>query len=68
MKYKKNILIIDDMKQIRDILWFSLRQEGYKPILAENGRKGLEILLNMEIQIDPVILDVMMPKLDGYHL
>ena len=68
MKYKKTVLIIDDMKHIRDILWFSLKQEGYKPILAENGRKGLDILFDSETQIDLVILDVMMPKLDGYQV
>ncbi len=56
------------MKQIRDILWFSLKQEGYKPILAENGRKGLEIIFDMKTQIDLVILDVMMPKLDGFQV
>ena len=68
MKYKKNILIIDDMKQIRDILWFSLKQEGYKPILAENGHKGLQILFDPETDIDLVILDVMMPRMDGFQV
>ncbi len=68
MKYKKNILIIDDMKQIRDILWFSLKKEGYKPILAENGRKGLDVLFDPETKIDLVILDVMMPKMNGFEV
>ena len=68
MKYKKNILIIDDMKHIRDILWFSLKQEGYKPILAENGLKGLNCLFDEQNQVDLVILDVMMPKMDGFQV
>lgn len=68
MKYKKTILIIDDMKHIRDILWFSFKQEGYKPILAENGQKGIECLFDRENNVDLVILDVMMPKMDGFEV
>ncbi len=68
MKYKKTILIIDDMKHIRDILWFSLKQEGYKPILAETGQKGLDCLFDKENQVDLVILDVMMPKMNGFEV
>lgn len=68
MEYKKNILIIDDMKQIRDILWFSLKQEGYKPILAEDGPSGLRYLFDPKNNIDLVILDVMMPKMDGLQV
>jgi DNA-binding response OmpR family regulator len=68
VEYKKNILIIDDMKQIRDILWFSLKQEGYKPILAESGRRGLEIIFDPISQINLVILDVMMPKMNGLQV
>ena len=56
------------MKQIRDILWFSLKQEGYKPILAENGLKGLKLLFNSEDKIDLVLLDVMMPRMDGFQV
>jgi two-component system copper resistance phosphate regulon response regulator CusR len=68
VEYKKNILIIDDMKQIRDILWFSLKQEGYKPILAESGLKGIDLLFHGEDKIDLIILDVMMPKMDGFQV
>ena len=68
LKYKKNILVIDDSKPIRDILWFSLKQEGYKAFLAESGMQGLKILFDPENQIDLVILDVMMPKMDGYQV
>ncbi len=68
MKYKKAILIIDDMKHIRDILWFSLKQEGYKPLLAENGQQGLDYLFDKKNRIDLVILDVMMPKMDGFQV
>ena len=68
MEYKKTILIIDDMKQIRDILWFSLKQEAYKPILAENGSKGLKLLFDNENKVDLVILDVNMPRMNGFQV
>lgn len=68
MEYHKNILIIDDMKHIRDILWFSLKQEGYRPILADSGPEGLNCLLNETRTVDLVILDVMMPKMDGFQV
>jgi DNA-binding response OmpR family regulator len=68
VEYKKTILIIDDMRQIRDILWFSLKQEGYKPILAENGPMGLKLLFDDDNKVDLVILDVMMPKMDGFKV
>ena len=68
MKYKKTILIIDDMKQIRDILWFSLKQEAYKPILAENGQRGLKLLFDNKNKVDLVILDVNMPRMNGFQV
>ena len=68
MEYKKTILIIDDMKHMRDILWFSLKQEAYKPILAESGPKGLKLLFDSENKVDLVILDINMPKMNGYQV
>ena len=68
MKYKKTILIIDDMKHIRDILWFSLKQEAYKPILAESGQRGLKLLFDNKNKVDLVILDVNMPKMNGFQV
>lgn len=65
MEYKKNILVIDDSKHIRDILWFSLKKEGYRAILAESGKRGIDILWNDKEKIDLIILDVMMPQMDG---
>ena len=68
MDYKKSILIIDDMKQIRDILWFSLKKEGYRPVLADTPHNGLDILLHGDQKIDLIILDVMMPKMNGFQV
>ena len=65
---KKHILVIDDMKHIRDILWFSLKKEGYKPVLAENGKKGIKYLFDEYNNVDLIILDVMMPDMDGFQV
>lgn len=64
----KTILIIDDMKHIRDMLWLEFKQEGYRPITAETGPKGLHYLFAKENRVDLVILDIMMPKMNGFQV
>lgn len=60
---KERILIVDDEKEIRDLIEIYLKGEGYKTIKAENGQEALEML---EIEeVDLIILDIMMPKLNG---
>jgi two-component system KDP operon response regulator KdpE len=61
-----NVLIIDDENQIRKFLDIALRAQGYKTLLAENGRKGLELLALQGA--DLVILDLGLPDLDGYEV
>lgn len=60
---KEKILIVDDEKEIRDLIDIYLRNEGYETIKAQNGLEALEAL-KLE-KADLIILDVMMPKLDG---
>lgn len=57
------ILVVDDDAEIRDVLHIYLRNEGYQVVEAEDGVKALE-LLRLE-QFDLIILDIMMPNLDG---
>lgn len=54
---------MDDDQEIRDILHIYLRNEGYRVLEAEDGRQALEWL--QQEKIDLMILDVMMPNLDG---
>lgn len=61
-----NVLIIDDEPQIRKFLDIALRAQGYKTLLAENGRKGLEYLALQ--RADLVILDLGLPDLDGFDV
>ncbi|GKX68868.1 response regulator transcription factor [Inconstantimicrobium mannanitabidum] len=58
-----SILVVDDEKEIRDAIEIYLRGEGYKIFKAGDGLEALEILEENEIHV--MILDVMMPKLDG---
>ncbi|GKS11766.1 DNA-binding response regulator [Paenibacillus chitinolyticus] len=58
-----SVLIIDDEPEIRDIVQIFLKNEGYEVMEAEDGAAGLELLRKKEF--DLIILDVMMPRLDG---
>ena len=60
------ILVTDDEKEIRELLRLYLENSGYRVIEAEDGQTALEILRNQKI--DLCILDIMMPKIDGYHV
>lgn len=60
----KTILIIEDEPEMRRNLATILRLEGYRPLVAEHGRAGVEIALGE--RPDLILCDVMMPELDGY--
>ena len=62
---KKTILIADDEKDIIDLLSYNLTKNGYNVVSASDGS---EVLLNINNNIDLLVLDIMMPKLDGYEL
>jgi len=59
----KTILIVDDEPPIRDILVYNLEKEGYKTIEASDGMSAINIAL--EQKPDLILLDIMLPKLDG---
>jgi adenylate cyclase len=60
------LLIVDDNKVNRLLLGRSLEQQGHRITFAENGRQALELLHAQPF--DLVILDVVMPELDGYQV
>lgn len=60
------ILIIDDDDDIRDLLKYNLKNEGYNVETAENGVKGIEKAL--KLTPDLIIIDVMMPEMDGIEV
>ncbi|HEU5200673.1 MAG TPA: response regulator [Ktedonobacterales bacterium] len=62
-----NVLIVDDDTGIRDLLEGLLEEEGYNVATARNGREALDILrARAELGPHVILLDLMMPVLDGY--
>lgn len=61
---KKRILIVDDEKNIVDILKFNLNKENYETLEAYDGKQAIEIALREKP--DLIILDVMLPEVDGF--
>ena len=57
------ILIVEDEAKLRDVLCDYFKSKGEVPIPADNGLKALEML--EESEFDAVLLDIMMPELDG---
>jgi two-component system alkaline phosphatase synthesis response regulator PhoP len=62
---KGKILVVDDEIYIVHILDFSLGMEGYEVLTASDGEQALEMA--QKAQPDLIVLDIMMPKLDGYE-
>lgn len=63
---QKRLLVVDDDDEIRELLEFDLAQSGYQIDTASDGYEGLNKALNSNY--DLVLLDVMMPKMNGYEV
>ena len=63
INYKKTILIVDDEKMILNLLSCNLLKEGYNVVEATDGVEAIEVA--QEKKPDLILLDIMMPKLDG---
>lgn len=61
-----NILVADDVANIRRLYEYTLEKNGFKVFTAENGEAALDVIEKQHI--DLMILDVMMPKKDGYEV
>lgn len=60
---KQKILIVDDEPDILELIEYNLKKEGYQVYLASNGQDGINVA--KKVQPDLIILDIMMPKMDG---
>lgn len=60
-----HILVVDDQPHTRMLIEAILKAENYTVSLAENGEDALQVMDREHI--DLVILDIMMPKMDGYE-
>lgn len=65
-KINKRLLIVDDDSEIRELLTFDIAQSGYIVDSAQDGAEGLNKAL--ENNYDLILLDVMMPKMNGYEV
>jgi two-component system alkaline phosphatase synthesis response regulator PhoP len=65
MTKNKTILVCDDEKDIVDVLSYNLTKEGFNVITAYNGQEALQ---KISPEIDLILLDVMMPQLDGIEV
>ena len=63
-----NILVVDDESRMRKLIKDFLTKDNYNVLEAEDGEKALEIFENEKEKIDLIILDVMMPKQDGWSV
>lgn len=61
-----NILVVDDEKEIRNLLEINLSNEGYNVFKASCGEEAFDILDNEEIHL--IVLDIMMPGIDGLEV
>lgn len=62
----KKILVVEDDKNIRDVVCYNLMAEGYEVVAAHDGEKALEAF--EKENPDLVLLDIMMPKMDGFEV
>ncbi|WP_227938563.1 response regulator transcription factor [Alkalihalobacillus deserti] len=61
-----NVLVADDDDNIRAIIFHYLKKQNFNVVEADNGRDALDLAL--EKQVDMVILDKLMPEMDGYDV
>lgn len=66
MDAKKRLLIVDDEPDLADMIKFRLEANGYECLLAHDGQIALE--LARKERPDLIILDLMLPKMDGYKV
>lgn len=64
----EKILVVDDESRMRKLIKDFLAQKGYEILEAEDGEKALEIFEENQNKINLILLDVMMPKLDGWSV
>lgn len=63
---KKKILVVDDERNLVDLIKLRLQANNYQVLAAYDGRQGLDLARNEKP--DLIILDLMLPKIDGYKL
>jgi DNA-binding response OmpR family regulator len=65
---QQTILIVEDDADIAESLHYNLRREGFRPVIAESGEKGLRLALDEKQPPALVLLDLMLPGMTGMEL
>lgn len=66
MADKQTILVVDDEQDLLDLIEYNLKKEGFDVLKAEDGEEGIEVA--RESSPDLVLLDIMMPNMDGLEV
>ncbi|HEY0658505.1 MAG TPA: response regulator, partial [Pyrinomonadaceae bacterium] len=64
----QNILIVEDDADIAESLHYNFKREGFRPLIAESGEKGLRLALDEKNSPALIILDLMLPGMSGMEL
>lgn len=62
----KTVLIVDDEKDIRDLIAYNLSKEGFAVLTAGDGNEALQMLAQHKVAL--IVLDIMMPGMDGFDV
>jgi DNA-binding response OmpR family regulator len=65
---KEVLLIVEDEESISEGLKFNFEREGFEVVLAGDGRVALDVLASRPADIDLIILDLMLPEIDGFEV
>ncbi|MBV9215273.1 MAG: response regulator transcription factor [Acidobacteria bacterium] len=65
---QQTILVIEDDEDIAESLRYNLKREGFKPLVAETGEKGLRLALDEKLRPSLILLDLMLPGMSGMEL
>lgn len=66
MADKQTILVVDDEQDLLDLIEYNLKKEGFDVLKAEDGKEGIDVA--RQHNPDLVLLDIMMPKMDGMEV
>lgn len=64
----KTVMIVEDQDDLRESISFFLQNEGYQTVEASNGKEALRSLEESYLKVDIILLDIMMPGIDGYEM
>jgi CheY-like chemotaxis protein len=66
MRIERSVLIVDDDADVRESIADALEGEGYRVAAASNGKEALRLLQDRNLRPDLILLDIMMPEMDGW--